>query len=265
VHISGESSSDANVGASRASAARRPSGLMRRHDAILRGHVAAPRWRKRPAQGRGGRGATMSELKRIRSGAKRDRGCPRIDVAEAGRPRWDDVDGVRVLHEAVSAARNERPRFETVVGPLQSEWATRRSLLGSAVVAASLSGREWPELVERGVIGRKRRRRRPPRWSAGRGGGTTRCCAGGKATVKTRRASRRARPAIDVGDCSAGWSPMRVLRSITGASVAGCAIRDPTGTVARRSTRVRGRRTRRGPIQRLRRWEVANAKVGRVS
>jgi len=191
--ISGESSSAANVRRIEALSGPEAVGLMRRHDAILR-DVAA-RLRTRPEHAAEAVEAHERELKEYRSGAKRDEGGHDVDVKQLV-GRVDDVDGVRVLTEAVSGP-DEKALLE-LVDRLKSELGDAAIVLGSAVdgrvaLVASVS----PALVERGVKAGSVVKAAAEVVGGGGGGRDTMARAGGRDPSKLGEALAAARGAIE--------------------------------------------------------------------
>jgi alanyl-tRNA synthetase len=169
-------------------------GLMRRHDAILR-DVAA-RLRTRPEHVAEAVEAREQELKESRAGAKRGGdGGHEVDVKELV-GRVDDVDGVRVLTEAVSGP-DEKALLD-LVDRLKSELGDAAIVLGSAVdgrvaLVASVS----PALVERGVKAGSVVKAAAEVVGGGGGGRDTMARAGGRDPSKLGEALAAARSAIE--------------------------------------------------------------------
>ncbi len=194
--ISGESSSAANVRRIEALTGPEAVALMRRHDAILR-DIAA-RLRTRPehaAEAVEARTAELGELKAAaKSGGSLDLGHG-VSIKElAG--RVDDVDGVRVLTEAVSGP-DEKALLE-LVDRLKSELGDAAIVLGSAVDGrVALVASVAPALVERGVKAGSVVKAAAEVVGGGGGGRDTMARAGGRDPSKLGEALAAARGAIE--------------------------------------------------------------------
>ena len=191
--ISGESSSAANVRRIEALTGPEAVGLMRRHDAILR-DVAA-RLRTRPEHAVEAVEARERELKEYKAGAKRDDGGHEVDVKELV-GRVDDVDGVRVLTEAVSGP-DEKALLD-LLDRLKSELGDAAIVLGSAVDGrVALVASVAPALVERGVKAGSIVKAAAEVVGGGGGGRDTMARAGGRDPSKLGEALAAARSAIE--------------------------------------------------------------------
>src|SRR3989440_1365318 len=191
--ISGESSSAANVRRIEALTGPEAVGLMRRHDAILR-DVAA-RLRTRPEHAVEAVEARERELKEYKAGAKRGDGGHEVDVKELV-GRVDDVDGVRVLTEAVSGP-DEKALLE-LLDRLKSELGDAAIVLGSAVDGrVALVASVAPALVERGVKAGSVVKAAAEVVGGGGGGRDTMARAGGRDPSKLGEALAAARSAIE--------------------------------------------------------------------
>jgi alanyl-tRNA synthetase len=191
--ISGESSSAANVRRIEALTGPEAVGLMRRHDAIL--HDIAARLRTRPEHAVEALEARERELKEYKAGAKRGDAGHEVDVKELV-GRVDDVDGVRVLTEAVSGP-DEKALLE-LLDRLKAELGDAAIVLGSAVdgrvaLVASVS----PALVERGVKAGSVVKAAAEVVGGGGGGRDTMARAGGRDPSKLGEALAAARGAIE--------------------------------------------------------------------
>jgi alanyl-tRNA synthetase len=191
--ISGESSSAANVRRIEALTGPEAVGLMRRHDAILR-DVAA-RLRTRPEHAIEALEAREQKLEEQKAAAKRVNGGHEVDVKELV-GRVDDVDGVRVLTEAVSGP-DENALLE-LVDRLKSELGDAAIVLGSAVDGrVALVASVAPALVERGVKAGSVVKAAAEVVGGGGGGRDTMARAGGRDTSKLGEALAAARSAIE--------------------------------------------------------------------
>ena len=166
---------------------------MRRHDAIL-GEVAA-RMRTRPEHVLDAVEARERELGELRSGAAREDRGHGVDVKELV-GRVDDVDGVRVLTEAV--ARPDEKALLELLDRLKAELGDAAIVLGSAVdgrVALVVS--VAPALVERGIKAGSVVKAAAEVVGGGGGGRDTMARAGGRDPSKLGEALAAARSAIE--------------------------------------------------------------------
>jgi alanyl-tRNA synthetase len=190
--ISGESSSAANVRRIEALTGPEAVTLLRGHDAILR-EVAA-RLRTRPEHALEALEARERELAEARVGAREDRGHG-VDVTELV-GRVSDVDGVRVLTEAV-AGPDEKALLE-LVDRLKAELGEAAIVIGSAVDGrVALVASVAPQLVERGVKAGAVVKAAAEVVGGGGGGRDTMARAGGRDPSKLADALAAARRAIE--------------------------------------------------------------------
>jgi alanyl-tRNA synthetase len=191
--ISGESSSAANVRRIEALTGPEAVGLMRRHDVILR-DVAA-RLRTRPEHAAEALETREQELAELKAGARRGGAGDEVDVKELV-GRVDDVDGVRVLTEAVSGP-DEKALLD-LVDRLKSELGDAAIVLGSAVDGrVALVASVAPALVERGVKAGSVVKAAAEVVGGGGGGRDTMARAGGRDPSKLGEALAAARSAIE--------------------------------------------------------------------
>ena len=188
-----ESSSAANVRRIEALTGPAAVALMRRHDALLR-DVAA-RLRTRPEQVLEAVEARERERKEQRAGASTGGDGHGVDVKELV-GRVDEVEGVRVLTEAVSGP--DEQALLSLVDRLKGELGDAAIVLGSAVDGrVALVASVAPALVARGVKAGAVVKAAAEVVGGGGGGRDTMARAGGRDPAKIGAALAAARAAIE--------------------------------------------------------------------